>query len=112
MRERNPIRVAWAEWFRRRNRWPAHTFRTGGKGQESGALRLDAELLTDAPTAPSDLVGADQKSLPVNGWYDNYNPKLGNTPLYLERLEMSRSLAIAPDAATLRPWNRVVAARL
>ena len=59
---------------------------------------LTAFQLAPSPTAPPDLHAADIKSLPVDGWENTTEPKLGGKPLPLEQYEMARSLAIAPDA--------------
>jgi WD40 repeat protein len=64
-------------------------------GKSAMLFDLAAEQLTDAPHRPPDLAGPDTTSLPVTDWVNNPNPKLGGAPIALDRLEWSRSLAIA-----------------
>jgi len=71
-------------------------------GLEQGGARpvlfdLAAEALADAPDRPGNLDTPDTASLPVTDWINNRSPKLGGTPIALEKLERSRALAIAPD---------------
>jgi WD40 repeat protein len=52
-------------------------------------------LITGNP--PGYLRSADVTSLPVNAWRNDAAPSLSGKPLALEKNEISRSLAIAPD---------------
>jgi hypothetical protein len=54
--------------------------------------------LTSSPTAPLELQAAHARALRVEGWINTTQPKLDGTPLMLQPHEISRSLAIAPDA--------------
>ena len=83
-------------------------------GKSPVLFDLMTEQLTESPIPPNNVVGADQNSLPISGWYDDYSPNLGGTQLKLDYLEKSRSLAIAPDQQrfvlgsdwTLRGYDR------
>jgi hypothetical protein len=66
--------------------------------QEPWLFDLAAMKLVPSPAAPPDLRLADVKSLPVDGWINTTEPKLGGKALSLEQYESARSLAIAPDA--------------
>jgi hypothetical protein len=61
-----------------------------------------------SPTAPPDLRQADVKSLPIDGWEETTEPRLGGKVLPLQQYETARSLAIAPDARSFvlgTDWN-------
>jgi len=59
---------------------------------------IAARTLVDAPSMPSDLVVCESKTLPITDWTDTTEPKLGGRRLILQTHEISRSVAIAPDA--------------
>jgi hypothetical protein len=61
---------------------------------------LAAFQLAPSVSAPPDLHPADSQRLSVEGWKNTTEPKLGGKAVPLRQYEMSRSLAIAPDAQT------------
>jgi WD40 repeat protein len=67
------------------------------ESEESVLFDLAAERLSDAPDVPQDFHQADTRSLDIQDWINNTNPKLVGVPIKLEEYEMARSLAIAPD---------------
>lgn len=73
-----------------------------GYGSENPVLfDLAAPRLEDQPEAASSFTVPDTESLKITDWLDEYAPKLDGKPLQLEEHEMSRAVAIAPDADRL-----------
>jgi WD40 repeat protein len=65
-------------------------------GKDPWLFDVSVPELSPADTSSEDLSAADTKSLPIS-WLDEYKPRIGAKELALEPLEMSRSVAIAPD---------------
>ncbi len=59
---------------------------------------LDAFSLSDAGDNPAGLLSPGTTGLDVRDWQHNYAPKLNGKTLALDDHEISRSLAVAPDA--------------
>jgi WD40 repeat protein len=71
-----------------------------GYGAEQTVLfDLAAASLTDSSNVPSAFAQARVDGLPVTDWENNYQPKFNGARLALENYEISRALAIRPDAA-------------
>jgi hypothetical protein len=64
-------------------------------GGEPVLFDLQAERLTDSPTAVEGLYSPDLNNFPVTDWTNNNQPKLAGTPIQLELNETARSLAVA-----------------
>ncbi|MGE3832339.1 MAG: caspase family protein, partial [Parvibaculaceae bacterium] len=64
------------------------------------AYTFDVSQLTFTPTPeiPQGFISPDTTSLPVINWQSSYQPLFKGRPLQLRSNELSRSLAIAPDA--------------
>ena len=60
---------------------------------------LAAFRLADAPQTPAGFAPPKTSGLAVSDWENNTAPKLNGKPIALEDYEMSRALAIAPDAS-------------
>ena len=60
---------------------------------------LAAASLTNSPNLPSEFAPAQVDGLPVTDWENNYAPKFNGAKLALDDHEMSRALAIRPDAS-------------
>jgi WD40 repeat protein len=60
-------------------------------------FNIDAERLSDAPSAIRDLYSADTKSLVITDWDNSQHPKLAGKLINLRVNEWVKSLAIAPD---------------
>jgi WD40 repeat protein len=67
-------------------------------GDDLWLFDLATLQLTPSPKARSDLHAGETKSLPMEGWINSTDPKLGGKALPLQEYETSRSLAVAPDA--------------
>ncbi len=74
-------------------------FGLGLGGQQPVLFDLAAFRLTDAPQAAPGLAAPQVSGLAVSDWEDTTAPKLNGKPIALKAYEMSRALAIAPDAA-------------
>lgn len=73
-------------------------FGLGVGATEPVMIDLETEQVRDAPQAASGLAAPRTEGLPVRDWAHTAAPKLGSAAITLERYEMSRALAIAPDA--------------
>lgn len=71
--------------------------RLAGATRDPVLFDLAAERLAEMTERPADLAESDITSLAVTDWYDRVGTKVDGKSLQLERDEMSRSLAIAPD---------------
>jgi WD40 repeat protein len=71
-----------------------------GLGEKQPAVfDLAAASLTESPSLLSGLAPARVEGLPVTGWKDSAEPKFNKTKLALGETELSRALAIRPDAS-------------
>ena len=71
-----------------------------GQGAEAPVLfDLAAFRLADAPQTPAGFAPPKTSGLAVSDWEDNTAPKLNGKPIALKAYEMSRALAVAPDAS-------------
>jgi WD40 repeat protein len=81
-------------------------FGLGAGARQPHLFDVAARTLVVSATAPKDLAPPNTDRLKVDGWEDTVSPillrkglfKTTQVPLPLERYEMSRSLAVAPDA--------------
>ena len=73
-------------------------FGLGVGGEQPVLFDLAAFRLSDAPSGVAGLAQPKTSSLAVSDWEDTTAPKLNGEPITLRNYEMSRSLAIAPDA--------------
>ena len=60
---------------------------------------LGPASLADSPSTPSGFVTAKVNGLPVTDWKDRHEPKFSGTKLALDDYELSRALAVRPDAS-------------
>ncbi len=67
-------------------------------GKRPVLFDLAAEQIKGAPDPSGELAKADTTSLPVTDWIYNDSPKLGGTPIVLEKGERSHTLAIIPGS--------------
>jgi WD40 repeat protein len=74
-------------------------FGLGFGGDKPMLFDLAAFRLTDAPKAVAGLAEPKVSGLAVSDWEDQYAPKLNGKPIALQNYEISRALAIAPDAS-------------
>ncbi len=71
-----------------------------GDGEQKPVLfDLAAASLTDSRTVPPKFLTARVRGLPVTDWPDNEAPKFNGKILALDEREVSRALAIRPDAS-------------
>ena len=75
-------------------------FGLGVGGKTPRLFDVSKLTLEKAEAAPPGLHRPDISGLNVEGWKNTREPKLNGKPLKLEQYERSRSLAIAPDAAS------------
>jgi hypothetical protein len=68
------------------------------RGKSPIRFDLRALKLVQDPPADHQMIRAKQAGLAVKGWRGGYHPTLDGKPIKLEQYEMSRSLAIHPDA--------------
>ena len=70
------------------------------EGDEKPVLiDLAAASLADSPNIPPSLTSAKLDGLPVTDWKNEFKPKFDGKPLALHDNEMSRALAVRPDAS-------------
>ncbi len=71
-----------------------------GDGADQPVLfDLSAFRLPEAPQPAADLAEPRLSGVAVSDWEDEFAPKLNGKPIALTEYEMSRALAIAPDAS-------------
>ena len=68
-------------------------------GEQPVLFDLAAFRLTDAPASEAGLAQSKTSGIRVSDWEGTTGPKLNREPITLRNYEMSRSLAIAPDAS-------------
>ena len=74
-------------------------FGLGHGAKDPVLFDLAAFRLADAPQTPAGFAPPKTSGLAVSDWENNTAPKLNGKPIALEDYEMSRALAIAPDAS-------------
>ena len=74
-------------------------FGLGYGGEQPMLFDLAAFRLTDAPQAAPGLAAPKVSGVAVSDWEDTTAPKLNGKPIALGNYEISRALAIAPDAS-------------
>jgi WD40 repeat protein len=74
-------------------------FGLGQGGEQPFLFDLTAFRFTEAPQAVAGLSEPKVSGLAVSDWENEYGPKLNGKTIALEAYEISRALAIAPDAS-------------
>ena len=74
-------------------------FGLGPADQKSVVFDLAAASLRDSPSLPSGFAPARVDGLPVTDWRNNHAPKFNGAPLVQKGPDITRALAVRPDAS-------------
>jgi WD40 repeat protein len=74
-------------------------FGLGVREKNPVVFDLTAASLSDSPNLPAGFAQAKDGGLPVTDWENTYAPKFNGAKITLDSFEVSRALAIRPDAS-------------